>query len=181
MNAPQNAIHLYRRCLRSISLIRDHSQRATFLEYTRDGFKRRRHLHPDSREAHLAYNDALEQVKSMEYYQQMQTMKLNNENNSNHLFNNIPRGTSSTHESSSIEAAQLSQNTKVAQWLLSQLPHMHQDDASKYATQLFHLGFDSVAFVEEELIEDDLSFMKTAHKRVLIRQLSKIREEKNFE
>jgi hypothetical protein len=180
MSTSINAIHLYRRCLRSIKLIRDHNQRKTFFEYTRDGFRRRRHLHPDSREAYLAYDDALEQVKSMEYYQQMQTLKLK-ENKNKHPFNNISRGASSTPESSSIQAAPVLENTQVAHWLLSQFPHMHKEDASEYATQLYNLGFDSVAFIEEELIEEDLSFMKTAHRRVLMRQLLKIRAEKEFE
>mmetsp|Transcript_22376 Transcript_22376/g.38256 ORF Transcript_22376/g.38256 Transcript_22376/m.38256 type:complete len:186 (-) Transcript_22376:1328-1885(-) len=185
MMSTPNAIQLYRRCIRSIKLIRDHSQRATFFEYTRDGFRRHRHLHPDSREAYVACNDALEQVKSMEYYQQMQATKLK-ENKNKHPPMNYSRDTSATSESPSIQATTASEKTSektqvVAPWLLSQLPHMHKDDASEYATQLYDLGFDSVSFIEEELIEEDLSFMKTAHRRVLMRQLSKIRAEKELE
>ena len=141
------------------------------------------YLYPDSREAYLAYNDALEQVKSMEYYQQMQASK-RKENKNTHPSSNII--TSSTPESPSIQATTASEKTSektqvVAPWLLSQLPHMHKDDASEYATQLYDLGFDSVSFIEEELIEEDLSFMKTAHRRVLMRQLSKMRAEKELE
>jgi len=184
MMATPNAIQLYRRCIRSIKLICDHSQRATFFEYTRDGFRRHRHLHPDSREAYVACNDALEQVKSMEYYQQMQAEKLK-ENKNKHPPNHYSRDTSATTESPSIQTTsvseKVSEKTQVAQWLLSQLPHMHKDDASEYSTQLYDLGFDSIAFIEEELIEEDLSFMKTAHRRVLMRQLSKIRAEKELE
>eukprot|EP00984_Skeletonema_dohrnii_P011374 scaffold4532_cov117-Skeletonema_dohrnii-CCMP3373.AAC.4 len=181
MMATPNAIQLYRRCIRSIKLIRDHSQRATFFEYTRDGFRRHRHLHPDSREAYVACNDALEQVKSMEYYQQMQATKLK-ENKNKHPPNYYSRDISATSESRSIQATPVSEKTQVvAQWLLSQLPHMHKDDASEYSTQLYDLGFDSIAFIEEELIEEDLSFMKSAHRRVMMRQLSKIRAEKELE
>lgn len=136
------------------------------------------YLYPDSREAYLAYNDALEQVKSMEYYQQMQASK-RKENKNTHPSSNII--TSSTPESPSIQATPETENTQVSQWLLSQLPHMHRGDGSEYVTQLHDLGFDSVAFIEEELIEEDLSFMKTAHRRVLMRQLSKMRAEKELE
>mmetsp|Transcript_17597 Transcript_17597/g.28797 ORF Transcript_17597/g.28797 Transcript_17597/m.28797 type:complete len:180 (-) Transcript_17597:1303-1842(-) len=179
MSTPNHAIQLYRRCLRSIKLIRDYNQRATFFEYTRDGFRRRRHLHPDSREAHIAYQDALEQVKSMEYYQDIQATKLMEEKNKLPP-NYFSKDTTST-DTSSIQTTPISGKTQVVQWLLSQLPHMCKEDASEYAAKLHDLGFDSVAFIEEELIEDDLSFMKTAHRRVLMRQLSEIRAEKDSE
>ncbi len=180
MGTPNHALQLYRRCLRSIKLIRDHNQRETFFEYTRDGFRRKRHLHPDSREAYLACNDALEQVKSMEYYQQLQATKLK-ENKNKHPPNYFSRDASSINQSiPSVEHTPVSDKAQVTQWLLSQLPHLRKDDALEYAMQLHDLGFDSVAFIEEELIEEDLSFMKTAHRRVLMRQLSEIRAEKDM-
>ena len=115
----------------------------------------------------------------MEYYQDMQATKLK-ENKNKYPPNYFVRDTSaSTDTSSSIQTTPTSEKTEVLQWLHSQLPHMSKDDASDYATQLHDLGFDSVAFIEEELIEDDLSFMKTAHKRVLMRRLSEIRSEKD--
>ena len=180
MSTPNHVVQLYRRCLRSIKLIHDHNQRATFFEYTRDGFRRHRHLHPDSREAHIACQDALDQVKSMEYYQDMQATKLK-ENKSKYPPNYFLRDTSASTDTSSIQTTPASEKKTqiVLQWLLSQLPHMSKDDASDYATQLHNLGFDSVAFIEEELIEDDLSFMKTAHRRVLMRRLSEKRAEKD--
>ena len=152
MGTPNHALQLYRRCLRSIKLIRDHNQRETFYEYTRDGFRRKRRLHPDSREAYLACNDALEQVKSMEYYQQLRATKLK-ENKNKHPPNYFSRDASSINQSiPSVEHTPVSDKAQVTQWLLSQLPHLRKDDALEYATQLHDLGFDSVAFIEEELI-----------------------------
>lgn len=182
MGTPNHALQLYRRCLRSIKLIRDHNQRETFFQYTRDGFRRQRNLHPDSREAYNACNDALEQVKSMEYYQQMQATKLA-ENKNKHPPNYSSRATSAINQTTSSiqhEHTPVSDKAQVEQWLLSQLPHLRKDDALEYATQLHDLGFDSVAFIEEELIEEDLSFMKTAHRRVFMRRLSEIRAEKDL-
>ena len=109
----------------------------------------------------------------------MQATKLK-ENKNKYPPNYFARDTSASTDTSSIQTTRASEKTQIVlQWLLSQLPHMSKDDASEYATQLHDLGFDSVAFVEEELIEDDLSFMKTAHRRVLMRRLSEIRAEKD--
>jgi hypothetical protein len=181
----EKSIHLYRRCLRSIKQIRDPCQQAPFLAYARDCFRSRKYLYPDSREAHIAYNDGLEQVKSMEYYQQMAKLKGNKINTKEFLVRDEspnPESLSSslrTHGNSLLTS--LATNTEVEQWILSQLPHMNKDDASKYAHQLYELGFDSVAFIEEDLLEEDLPFMKKAHRRVLMRQLSKIRAEMEVE
>lgn len=177
-------IHLYRQCLRSIKQIRDPNQKATFFEYAKDGFRSRKHLHPDSREARLAYADALEQVESMEYYQQMARIKQDKINPTTHIrdnskFSSLRTETSST-GSALTSSSQTTENTEVKEWLLSQLPHLQNEDALTYTTKLHELGFDSVAFIEEELLDEDLQFMKKAHRRVIMRhqlQLSKDRAE----
>ena len=115
----------------------------------------------------------------MEYYQDMQATKLK-ENENKYPPNYFARDTSASTDTSSIQTTPTLEKTQVLQWLHSQLPHMSKDDASDYATHLDDLGFDSVAFIEEELIEDDLSFMKTAHRRVLMRRLSEIRAVKGL-
>jgi hypothetical protein len=177
-----DSIHLYRRCLRSIKQIHDPNQRSTFFEYAKDGFRSRKHLHPDSREARLAYTDALEQVASMEYYQQMARIKNDKINPTTHnirdssKFSSLGTETSST-GSALTSSSQTTENTEVKEWLLSQLPHLHNEDVSTYTTKLQELGFDSVAFIEEELLDEDLQFMKKAHRRVVMRKISKDRAE----
>ncbi len=177
-----DSIHLYRRCLRSINQIRDPNQRSTFFEYAKDGFRSRKHLHPDSREAHLAYTDALEQVESMEYYQQMARIKQDKINPTTHIrdgskFSSSLRTETSSTGSKLTSSSHAKDNTEVKEWLLSHLPHLHNEDVSNYTTKLHELGFDSVAFIEEELLDEDLQFMKKAHRRVVMRKISKDRAE----
>jgi len=70
--------------------------------------------------------------------------------------------------------AQISADEKrykeVEQWLSYQLPGLKKDDASTYCQALIDDGFDS-SIMLEELIEEDLYFLKTAHRRVLSRKL----------
>lgn len=176
-----DSIHLYRRCLRSINQIRDPNQKATFFEYAKDGFRSRKHLHPESREARLAYSDALEQVESMEYYQQMARTKRDKINPTTNLRDgskfSSPRLETSSTGSALTSSSQTTENTEVKEWLLSHLPHLHNEDVSTYTTKLHELGFDSVAFIEEELLDEDLQFMKIAHRRVVMRKISKDRAE----
>lgn len=166
-----DSIHLYRRCLRSIKQIRDPNQKATFFEYAKDGFRSRKHLHPDSREARLAYADALEQVESMEYYQQMARIKHDKINTTTHIRDKSKLTETSSTGSALPSSSHTTENTEVKEWLLSQLPHLQNEDALSYTTKLHELGFDSVAFIEEELLDEDLQFMKKAHRRVVMRQL----------
>lgn len=180
-----DSIHLYRRCLRSIKQIRDPNQKATFFEYAKDGFRSRKHLHPDSREARLAYADALEQVESMEYYQQMARIKQDKINPTTHnirdsskfsISSNLRTETSST-GSALTSSSQKTDNTEVKEWLLLKLPHLKNEDVSTYTTKLHELGFDSIPFIQEELLEEDLQFMKKAHRRVIMRKISEDRAE----
>jgi hypothetical protein len=60
---------------------------------------------------------------------------------------------------------------EVEQWLMSYLPQLNKDDAVNYCKILIDDGFDSLDMLAE-LIEDDIYFMKKAHKRVMSRKLS---------
>lgn len=64
----------------------------------------------------------------------------------------------------------------VERWMLAILPHLQQDDVVYYCKCLISDGFDSLDMLEE-LIVDDLYFMKKAHQRVMSRHLSKRQEE----
>jgi hypothetical protein len=68
-------------------------------------------------------------------------------------------------------------HSDVFNWLTSHLPYLRREDAMRYCECLVNDGFDSVAFIEEELVEDDLDFMKRAHRRVIIRHLENQRNE----
>ena len=73
--AKRSVLTLYRNCLQSARQIPDASQRATYLDYTRQGFRDRSHLPFASREAHCARRDAEEQLERMNYYHSIREMK----------------------------------------------------------------------------------------------------------
>ncbi|KAL3816442.1 hypothetical protein ACHAXA_000092 [Cyclostephanos tholiformis] len=59
---------------------------------------------------------------------------------------------------------------EVEQWLMSYLPQLIKEDAVNYCNTLIDDGFDSLDMLAE-LMEDDIHFMKKAHKRVMLRRL----------
>ena len=59
---------------------------------------------------------------------------------------------------------------EVKSWLIAYLPSLQDHDTTNYCQHLMSDGFDSVEMLEE-LIEDDLHFMKKGHRRVLTRKL----------
>jgi len=61
---------------------------------------------------------------------------------------------------------------EVKKWLLSYLPRLISSDTIRYINILIEDGFDCLAMLDE-LIEEDISFMKKAHKRSMSRQLFK--------
>lgn len=174
MPRKQNILNLYRRCIRSARAIRDGGQQIAYLNYVNDGFRRKAHLPKNSREAILAYQDGIDQVTDMEYYQQMARTRQGSRSKAGvqaRLDETSTEATIKIQPSSSYPS-----QSEVCRWLTSQLPHLHQEDAAKYSEYLINDGFDSVDFIEEELLEDDLVFMKKAHKRVLMRQLEERRK-----
>ena len=61
---------------------------------------------------------------------------------------------------------------EVKTWLLSYLPRLSSSDTVRYIDVLIEDGFDCLAMLDE-LIDEDISFMKKAHKRSMSRQLFK--------
>lgn len=177
MASKQKAIYLLRRCIRSAKKITDAGQQLTYLGYVRDGFRRKAGLPHNSREAMLAYQDGLDQVTDMEYYQRMAALKNenNNSNKTTEVQMNIATHPANRPEAKSVPKAHPNRS-EVYSWLNSHLPHLHAEDADIYCDSLIREGFDSIAFIEEELEENDLAFMKKAHKRVLMRQLEERRK-----
>jgi hypothetical protein len=159
--------------MKSVQQIPDYNKRATYLLYVKDGFSQHRHLPLNSREAITSYRDGLEQVESMEYYQRMARIKHNG--NGTMISQSTGAAATTSVASESISTSSSPRNNEVEKWLLSHLPHLHKDDVTKYTKQLVDDGFDSVPFIDQELSEDDLQFMKKAHRRVLMRQLNEQR------
>ena len=109
----------------------------------------------------------------MQYYQRMARIKHNG--NGTMISQSTGAAATTSVASESISTSSSTRNNEVEIWLLSHLPHLHKDDVTKYTKQLVDDGFDSVPFIDQELSEDDLQFMKKAHRRVLMRQLNEQR------
>lgn len=125
----------------------------------------------DSREALAAYRDGLDQVEQMDYYHEQMKVKKQHERQmvSSTDSSQPVRSNTTKIDNSSLEN---DANKIIAQWLLQYLPHLNQEDVAKYCKHLVDDGFDSVGFIEKELVSGDLHFMKKAHRRVMERQLT---------
>ena len=154
----------------------DPNQRESYRIYVRDAFHRRKGLPSNSREAIVAYSDGIDQVETMEYYQSMK-MKLKHDDvkpriiESSVSSNTIEHNDVARSEADNSFARGNNPNQNISQWLSYRLPHLAQDDLENYSHRLIEDGFDTVEFIEEELLTDDLDFMKKAHRRVLERYI----------
>jgi hypothetical protein len=63
---------------------------------------------------------------------------------------------------------------KLMHWLLTHLPNIEEDDAVQYFNCLVEDGFDSIDV--KEILEEDLSFMKSIHKQALLQSLKRVGE-----
>jgi hypothetical protein len=203
-------LRLYKDCLKSAFRIPDPSQRAVYIEYTREGFRSKRasHLVPESVEAIRAIGDAQEQLESMNYYHSIREMKERGEEyftaaisgdtssgigvdsandgwtSASSLDANVKRhdqqraqpvgsnegGLSSDGVPQVGNHLMMNQNLLVVEtWLLTALPELHPDDLSTYSHRLMEDGFDSLTLLQMDLVQEDLDFMKKAHKRAIVR------------
>ena len=179
-------ISLYKRCIRSVQQMPDFNQRGAYLIYVRDSFHRTSHLPLNSREALMAYRDGIEQVEQMEYYHSQMKIKQNerrqafsvNETQPSSEVSNI--NTSDQKENELLETRRQQHGdatSSIQKWLLQLLPHLNEEDATNYSKHLVDDGFDSIPFIKEELLVEDVHFMKKAHRRVVERKLKGWREE----
>ena len=209
--------------MRSIQKMPDFNQRASYLIYVRDSFRRRAHIPLKSREVILAYRDGLEQVDSMEYYHLQMKVKQNEVQQELISLPNISSTSGDDADSMEYEVKQnevqqesislpnisstsgddvdsiyyhnnqikVKQNevqesislpnissisgeaskSHISEWLVEVLPHLNEGDVTTYTRHLVDDGFDSVSFMKEELLAEDLSFMKKAHRRVIERKM----------
>jgi len=70
---------------------------------------------------------------------------------------------------------------EVMYWLLSHLPNLQEEDAISYFHHLIDDGFDSIDLLKEQLVEDDLMFMKKAHRRALLKSENVFEKEQTDE
>ena len=110
----------------------------------------------------MSYRDGIEQVESMEYY--------HDQKNNQRIISKSAFPTWQPIVSQSTTSIPSSES-EVSKWLLQYLPNLSEEDLSKYSKHLVDDGFDTVKLIEQELIADDIQFMKKAHRRVIERQL----------
>ncbi|KAL3928238.1 MAG: hypothetical protein SGBAC_012737 [Bacillariaceae sp.] len=174
-------IALYRSCRRAMFRIPDPAQRQMYDTHLRTSFRAKGQLFPESREAILAIDDAREQLDRMNYYHSIREEKekeLQQKLDLSPKQNNEPSTLSESaspqqeseraateHHTDTGEA----KNRIVRSWLEDALPQLHSDDLVRYTAHLVDDGFDSAEILESDLMEDDLDFMKKAHRRALVR------------
>lgn len=66
------------------------------------------------------------------------------------------------------DSLRLEKEKTVQSFLITSLPCIYMDDVRDYTKRLVDDGFDSLQMLTEQLEEDDLDFMKKAHKRALL-------------
>uniref|UniRef100_A0A7S4S2N0 Complex 1 LYR protein domain-containing protein n=1 Tax=Ditylum brightwellii TaxID=49249 RepID=A0A7S4S2N0_9STRA len=195
----QTILHLYKRCLKSANRIPSIEQRLMYQEYVQEGFRRKRDLWANTPQALAAISDAQEQLERMNYYHSIREMKREEERkkNQSHFIEQQETawGENQTKEEETSETENQMYNEEqkieksshttfcapsekekfniVSKWLTSTLPHLHNDDHIVYTKFFIQDGFDSIAMLEEELMEEDLSFMKKAHRRALLKNKNK--------
>lgn len=188
--SPRSAIlRLYRQCLKSVNRIPDTEQRFMYDSYVKDGFRSKQALPSESRQAKAAIADATEQLERMNYYhsirerkeQELKDTNVSGRSERMETMNDV-RQAARAPEETVIETDRLisiDDNKKkiVKEWLQFYLPNLYSDDLEMYACHLIQEGFDSKQMLEEELLKEDLHFMKSAHRRVLLRQLRHLRDE----
>ena len=73
----------------------------------------------------------------------------------------------------SSDSLRLEKEKTVQSFLITSLPSIYMDDLRDYTKRLVEEGFDSLQMLTEQLEEDDLDFMKKAHKRALLQVIRK--------
>jgi hypothetical protein len=223
-------LRLYKGCLKSALRSPDPSQRAVYIEYTREGFRnpRARNLVPESVEAIRAIGAAQEQLESMNYYHSIRVLKeeraaehptvltVSDGDSSSKISGVLLVGvddastddndgstSTSNDDAANMKSRQYQQHDQqraqpvgsnngelsiddgvpnaendwrrkqtllvVETWLLTALPELHPKDLSAYSHRLMEDGFDSLTLLQMDLVQEDLEFMKKAHKRAIVR------------
>lgn len=166
---------VYRNCLKSALRIPAASQRDMYLQYTRDGFRGRRGLYAGEAAATRALCDAEEQLERMNYYHGIREQKEQEQQAAAAVSGGSLKAgtmTTTTETLESTNGAPDESNDRqqlVASWLRHALPDLSNEDATSYSHELVASGFDSLELLQHDLLEEDLNFMKVAHKRAILR------------
>lgn len=128
----------------------------------------------------MAIDDAREQLDRMEYYHSIreekelqQKLDLSSKQNNEPSTKLVESALSQQESEGAITEyhtdADAAKNRIVRNWLEEALPQLHSDDHVRYTAQMVDDGFDSAEILESDLMEEDLDFMKKAHRRALVR------------
>jgi hypothetical protein len=178
MSSRTAVLRLYRQCLLSAKRIPDADQRITYEAYVRNEFRSKRGLPRDSRQAKAAIANAEEQCSRMNYYHSIREAKQSrvvvdeeetisrDEEEHDALQEPIPQGNRPPDKKQVVQ-----------EWLQTMLPNLYPDDLETYSQHLIDEGFDSRQILEDELLEEDLSFIKTAHRRAILRSMKRQEKE----
>ena len=164
-------LSLYRKCLRSAYRIPEADQRLTYLSYTRQGFRDKQNLDPESRHAVLAFKDAEEQLERMDYYHSIREEKMRikqqqQQQQQQEAIVSVPDSTKLLVNSDFVD----DRAKMIRQWLHEAIPDLHDDDTNQYIQQLIEDGFDTLTLLLNELLIEDLVFMKKGHKRAVVKK-----------
>lgn len=183
MSSRSAVLRLYRQCLLSAKRIPDVDQRLTYEAYIRNGFRSKQGLPRDSRQAKAAIADAEEQCCRMDYYHSIRESKQSGvvvdkeetisrddeEEEHDALQEALPQGQSTPNRPPDKKQV-------VQEWLQTLLPNLYPDDLESYSRHLIDEGFDSRQMLEDELLEADLYFVKTAHRRAILKSMNRRQE-----
>ena len=147
--------------------IPDPAQRQMYDIYLKTSFRAKQHLVPESRQAIFAIDDAREQLERMNYFHSIREEKQRQQQVSKASNDKVVRPAPTLTKDPT--NANSTKKGVVQNWLKEALPHLHDDDLTRYTSRLVEDGFDSVELLETDLVEEDMDFMKKAHRRALIR------------
>lgn len=179
-------IELYRQCIRSAKRIPDLEQRAVYRIVVKNGFRSKKGLIAHSRQAIDAIQDGQEQLERMDYYHSMRVVKEKEEQERRNMANGGGFNSNSGEKKDAFQVKSKAPNEDVSMaftdskdgtvrdWIRSILPNLRDEYLLEYANRLEEDGFDSLDMLENELLEEDLSFMKKAHKRAIVRRMTMV-------
>eukprot|EP00591_Stephanopyxis_turris_P012564 CAMPEP_0195508302 /NCGR_PEP_ID=MMETSP0794_2-20130614/1544_1 /TAXON_ID=515487 /ORGANISM="Stephanopyxis turris, Strain CCMP 815" /LENGTH=156 /DNA_ID=CAMNT_0040635221 /DNA_START=107 /DNA_END=577 /DNA_ORIENTATION=+ len=154
--------------------IPDGDHRATYLIYVKDGFRDRKDDYFDSRGSINARQSAEEQLDRMNYYHSIREQRESEKLTTRTILSGTLDDVSNKVTSSTSSVSPMDEKEEVVgKWLSKSIPHLHLDDINNYAHQFVKDGFDSPFMIENELQEEDLAFMKKAHKRAVLKVVCK--------
>ena len=171
MATRRQIISLYRDCLHCVKRIPNLDYKQTYNIYVKESFRSKTSV--ASLQARI--DDGREQLERMNYYLSIAKLKCDNSDSS--LTNSVDDEKVTMIQDASNGSHKSTRMEPVKKWMQASLSFLNPSDIDHYVDKLFADGFDSVQIIKMELRDEDLGFMKKAHRRALNRYLSEIRHE----